>query len=660
MLPRWIACLALMSGLLTCAACSPAEDAGGGVPAAKPVSTPAPAPAPFTDPSVAPGPDPATPGTPSTGKPEDAAQPGDLQLERPTLICLGAHWPVKGDANHNARVTCSYRQAGTETWRKALDFFRVDNLGWAGIATGNPKDIAYPQWAPPAGTADFAGSIFELHPGTDYELKIALIDPDGGGAEKILTARTRPVPVEPTGGRTFHVVPVPHGGNAGGDGTAEAPFRGLDEAQSHAQPGDIFLLHKGVYVGTFKISQSGEPGKEIVWKGAGDGETVLDGQGTAPKRPGRTLDGTDSHDLMFENLSIVNADFAVVTHRSSRIVIRHCHIYKTEEAITATVNPKDGPMTDYYIADNLIEGPSTWPRTKGIEDTEGIQIGGEGSVVCYNTIRGFADAISTYQHTHACAIDFYGNEISEQTDDGIEMDYSVRNTRCFRNRLTNCFQGISVQPVYGGPIYIFRNALLNIEVEPFKMHNSPSGALMLHNTVVKQGLPMVVMTPAACDHCVFRNNLFIGTGGNYASDIESPMARCDFDYDGFAGTWENLLKWNNVKYPAVANTLPAERHATVLTAAGCFETKLLPPADVKKQAEINQNDCRLAETSGAIDKGVPLANINDGFGGQAPDLGAYERGQPLPWYGIRKPADNTEESVWTAPPAPPLTTAPAE
>lgn len=42
------------------------------------------------------------------------------------------------------------------------------------------------------------------------------------------------------------------------------------------------------------------------------------------------------------------------------------------------------------------------------------------------------------------ATDFYNNDISECTDDRIEMDSGGQNTRCFRNRLTNCYQGIRV------------------------------------------------------------------------------------------------------------------------------------------------------------------------------------------------------------------------
>jgi hypothetical protein len=47
-------------------------------------------------------------------------------------------------------------------------------------------------------------------------------------------------------------------------------------------------------------------------------------------------------------------------------------------------------------------------------------------------------------------------------------------------------------------------------------------------------------------------------------------------------------------------------------------------------------DFQLRPGSVAVDAGVRLPNVNDGFTGQAPDLGAYEVGQPLPHYGPRE------------------------
>ena len=48
-----------------------------------------------------------------------------------------------------------------------------------------------------------------------------------------------------------------------------------------------------------------------------------------------------------------------------------------------------------------------------------------------------------------------------------------------------------------------------------------------------------------------------------------------------------------------------------------------------------QVDLRLRRGANAIDAGMVLPNINDGYAGSAPDLGAYEYGQDLPHYGPR-------------------------
>jgi hypothetical protein len=45
----------------------------------------------------------------------------------------------------------------------------------------------------------------------------------------------------------------------------------------------------------------------------------------------------------------------------------------------------------------------------------------------------------------------------------------------------------------------------------------------------------------------------------------------------------------------------------------------------------------LAPGCPAVDAGVVLPNVNDGYLGAAPDLGAYEQGAPLPHYGPRAP-----------------------
>ncbi len=533
------------------------------------------------------------------GLAENATKPIRLIEELPTLKCLGVRWLVAGDANRNARVEVAYRKAGTPDWRKALDLFRVD-----------PKGMR-PAARPPEGQFLFAGSVFGLEEATDYEVKLSLKDPDGGDAEQVLRMRTWAEPKLPLHSSAIPVTP--------------ADFA---SALAKAKPGDVLRLAKGVYKGTFR-PPNGEPGKPVAL--VGEDGAIFNGDGKA-----NCIGAAGSHDVMLEGLAFRNATWALNFNASSRITVRRCTITDCEYGF---VSQSNGDRQErILIADCTMKGPSAWPRAKGIENARGIQISGQGHVVCYNRIYGYADAIDTFSTYPCSSIDFYGNEISECTDDGIEMDYSEHNTRCFENRLTNCFQGISTQPIWGGPVYIFRNAIYNLGLETFKMHNNPSGALYFHNTSVKEGMPLVLYTGEPVTNFVTRNNLFIGTTANYGYENTARMRDCDFDYDGFGGEWKVFLKWNTARYITMEecrDKAPVYKHALRVNPATLFASGLKPPADVKTQFDPKANDLRLKEGSDAIDAGVPLPNINDGFSGKAPDLGAYELGAALPRYGPR-------------------------
>jgi len=556
-----------------------------------------------------------------------AIHPGELVVEAPTLLCLGVRWYVSGDEDGDAAVKVTYRRKGELLWRPALPLFRVgtgpdSQEGEARLERGERRG-----WPFALGNL-FAGSIFDLKPGTAYEIKLALSDPDGGGATRVVQAETRAVPAPPRPKRTLHVTP----GDGGGTGGQADPLRGLAAANAAARPGDLILLHAGVYQGTFTTDRSGEPGAPIVWRGAGDGEAAVDGQGNH-----RGISANGVRHVFFQKLSIRNADYGMVAHGASELVVQACHFYQNDYGFTAHNN--EPVMRNFYIADNVFEGPSTWPRTKGIENARAIQVSGEGHAICCNRIRGFGDGIDVMGGPPARAIDFYQNEISECTDDAIELDYGQSNVRTFRNRITNCFQGISTQPLYGGPAYIFRNAMYNLEYTPFKMHNNPSGALYFHNTSVKSGMPWPLWTSAEVRNALSRNNLFVGTGADFAMEFTPKMTGCDFDYDGFGGgPFGMFAKWNGERYAAFddfCGRSGIERHAVLVDAAKAFASGVQAPQDLKRQFPIPVNDLRLNPGCAAVDGGVRLPNLNDGYRGKAPDLGAYELGAPLPHYGPR-------------------------
>lgn len=143
------------------------------------------------------------------------ATAGAFTVERPTLVSLGFEWRIAGDENRNAAVEISYRKQGEEEWRRALPMFRLQNEPVTG---GRPADATSTFYSY---TADnmFAGSILDLAPGTAYECRFTLSDPDGvsGRAERTITVRTRDVPRAAEGGHVYHVYPV------GYEGTSSSP-----------------------------------------------------------------------------------------------------------------------------------------------------------------------------------------------------------------------------------------------------------------------------------------------------------------------------------------------------------------------------------------------------------------------------------------------------
>lgn len=92
----------------------------------------------------------------------DRTVPGELIVEPPTLNALGFEWLLSGDANRNATVTIRFRASGSSAWREGLPLLRI-----GGEET---KYLAVDYTAPDM----FAGSLFDLEPGTTYEVSLRL------------------------------------------------------------------------------------------------------------------------------------------------------------------------------------------------------------------------------------------------------------------------------------------------------------------------------------------------------------------------------------------------------------------------------------------------------------------------------------------------------
>ena len=184
---------------------------------------------------------------PSIAFSQNDITPGEFIVEPPTIECAGFEWSVDGDNNRNSTVDVTYRKKGDVTWKKALPLLHI---GGEHIVH---EVVAVDYTAPNM----FAGSIFDLEQGTEYECRFEMNDPDGitGNAVRTVTVKTRQVPKVHTDGRVLHVYPPDYKGQK-----VEPSFVGLMHAyygpgrslwgsggEHGARPGDIILIHGGTY-----------------------------------------------------------------------------------------------------------------------------------------------------------------------------------------------------------------------------------------------------------------------------------------------------------------------------------------------------------------------------------------------------------------------------
>jgi MYXO-CTERM domain-containing protein len=544
----------------------------------------------------------------------------DPTLDTPTIVTLGVQMLINGDDNYDATVTVRYKKSSDSTFETGMPLFRV-----------HPEQLQAN--VPPA---QFAGSIFDLAPNTSYDIELHAVDPDGGDFTKSITGKTLPVPGDPAN---------PHAVNVANQSQLQA-------ALANALPGDVITLADGTYGPYLNVSKGGTAGNPIVIRGQSQAGVIIDGGGCTGCN---VLEFYNTGYVHLENLTIQNASRAirVQTQNTNGNVFRYLHIKNVTLGITTSGNDNG-----YYVADNILEGRLTWPAVYKDDsgahaNDDGLNIRGSGNVIAYNRISGFCDAMKTEANLTR-ANDFYGNDILWSYDNGIELDTSYGNVRAFRNRFTNCYATTSFQPIYGGPAYLFRNVIVNVADEPFKLHalggsSSPSGALILHNTVVKAGSSLQLSTPDVAKNILIEDNLFLANpsdGYSVRWDTPSVDPSTILDYNGYFPDGKFEFGYSNVgnnktytNFAAVQATGVLEPHG-LLVAQSNFASGLQTPAQY--QPLLPPPDVTLAGDSSAIDKGIVFGNIDDGYRGAAPDLGAYELGCPVPSYGPR--AQGVDES----------------
>jgi hypothetical protein len=530
---------------------------------------------------------------------------GDLSLPYPTIKHLSVLWSYTNDANQNSSVSIRFRKVGTTTWQLGMPLRRV--FGDTNVNVGYT-------WA-----SRHAGSIFDLEPSTTYEIEATLTDPDGGSETRTVTGTTRSVPTAMAGAPIKNATPS-----------------NLSTVLNGAQPGDIIQLADGTYDG-FAIGRSGQAGQPIVIRGSTN--TIVNGE------VGIFLQN-------YVHIERLTVNGRIRFNGSNNVSITRNTVNATSslagEGIVTKIRSENA-----YIADNIVTGVTVWQEAslgnEGNNLGEGILIIGPGHVIEHNRVTGFRDCISfteTTSNADQISIDVLNNDVSIGADDGIEADFCQHNCRVIGNRITNSFVAISSQPSLGGPTYFIRNAIYNVTYAAFKLHRRSTGDVILHNSVVKNGDAFGVYTTDPFSRTYMRNNLMIGGPGATLNSYSSGVGRVidlgattttayDGNYDGYGstlGTFEGRIGSVTFNSLATLRSNTSQKNA-IQVGLNVFASSVAFPAN--GLTLFSPVDLRLASGVNAIDAGIAIPNVNDGFAGTAPDLGAYELGRPVPVYGPR-------------------------
>jgi hypothetical protein len=462
--------------------------------------------------------------------------------------------------------------------------------------------------------------------------------------------------------------------------------------------GDRTINATTPFEGTYYLTASGTPDKPIVIKGAGDGAVVFDGNGNFNLFNVKAANYNYFEGVTIRNTDIAIWAGTQFIAGSKGLTVKRCRFENVNLGIfTNYSGSSDFYIADSYFIGrddpNHLLGwvGNYWAQFAGVDGQKfppllasytAVRLYGPGHVVAYNYVANFHDGIDieTYGNpdgSHAIdgphyppreywdrrpvAIDYYNNYMTNFHDNAFEIDGSMHNVRVMRNMMVNsASHPFCNQPAIGGPIYWIRNIAYHAPGGSTRMTNGAPGVLFYNNTILTE------TSAGSSANVHWRNNLMLGEDSAPAIfSVNTNTNYSSSDYNGFRPNpgAAYSFQWNSPPYGVqadysglVANAKPGlevRRFATLAEYSQATKQDLhsvtldydifmnVPRLDaqdlknVQKLYRAEDLDFRLKPGSAAIDRGVILPNVTDGFSGRAPDLGALEAGQAPPHYGPR-------------------------
>lgn len=529
--------------------------------------------------------------------------PGPVLLN-PTFECIGIRANYTGDDNANATVAVSYRVTGATAWKDSYTPFidRRSTVGGFSNAANNRQGRV---------------SIVGLAPATLYNVRVAWSDPDGGSGATTNNVATLRYTV-PTSGV---VKTVSGGGNA------------IVNFLSTANPGDTGLVENGTYL-PFTWTKSGIRDNWIVLKAAPGHKPVIGG-GSVRQNINLQASFVVIDGFGFATTQLKGIETSAAAHD---VFIQNCRFDGVGGNSGFTTAIELTQRTNIYVLTNFIANVASTA-----EDVHALQFGSSGAadtiVIKGNTIIGSSwDGIGgggNYPPDNGPArnVDIYRNTIRNCRDDGIELEGSGVNVRCWGNTIStdrlSDGSAIGVAPIHIGPTYVFRNTASSTNHAGVKGGNNSSGPIYFFHNVfstvgsTSSGWEATGEAGGApySNLSTFINNILEARGNTIY--LSGPQDTFNFNCHR-STTGQLVYRWNggSISY----GTIGQFRSATGQEAGGIEGNALVT----------SYTTGMISSNSPCINKGVVLANFNSldsawPYNGSAPDIGAVEvGGSPAP------------------------------
>ena len=360
---------------------------------------------------------------------------------------------------------------------------------------------------------------------------------------------------------------------------------------------------------------------------------------------GVRLQGEGVQGVKIENVSVGNTFSGVSTGSiwdekgfGSRIRIENCRVHND--------------WNDNWIWSYFYEAEPGNRADAGAMRGAGIEVHASDSVVKGCTVDGQHDGMAV-SGPH---LEISGNTIRRIHDDALEIEGRVQNgfagavqMRVFDNWLENCYVGVSLGSLEPGPVWIYRNTIINDRAVIFKEGAAPSvntafktgkhpwgqsvGWRIYHNTVYTRGGQLNADWVGSGNNdlrdVVWLNNIFYAQNGTFGRRTGLAKNGVFFDGNLYFSPVNGRPFWNDWNGLGAQNTLQTARLAFAdWEQHGVWANPLF-----REIGASEREGWHLQSQSPARDAGVNLPKnwpdlpvVKDG----KPDIGAHEFNAPAP------------------------------